>query len=517
MDVATTIATQIDGDSFAKIQLGDESTPAFLSLRDQLHKVKTAATDIHYICTMRRDGSSAVFVVDADYGYTTDAAAIGQPYPEAEPELLAGFSRPSADTEFTTDEWGTVLSGFSPIRNRSGTVVGLVGVDMDRTAILASINQLNIIISLVGLVAVFFTTLGLLYVDYRRSADEWKVEESEQKYRTLFEHAADAIFLVEASGNTLGKIVEANKSAAEMHGYTPEELPGRAINDLSVDSLEYAEFDKTRATLSSGWLHGERLHRKKDGSVFPVEFSATTLVIGEKTYVLIIDRDISNRKKSEESILRTTKKLNMLNAVIFNDIPNAVYSINGYLAISADSGEEKQKEYRAKEVEQIGRIYRTLDFAKNYQDLGKTPPRWQSVEQIFLFAISHIDVSSIQRTVHVAGLEVFAASPLEWVFQTLTDNVITKGKTATKISLSYSETPEGLSLIFEDNGVGIPDHLKEAVFERRFGRQKAMELFLVREILGITGITIRETGKAGYGARFEIHVPRGGYRFVTKL
>ncbi len=515
-DVATAIATQIDGDSFARIQLGDESTPAFLSLRDQLRKVKIATTDIHFIYTMRRDGSSAVFVVDADYGYTTDAARIGDPYPQAEPELMAGFSGPSADNEFTIDEWGTVLSGFSPIRDRSGAIVGLVGVDMDSNSVLASINQLNIIISLVGLVAVFLTTLGLLYVEYRRSLDERKVEESERKYRTLFEHAADAIFLVEADGPTLGKIVEANQSAADMHGYSPEELNQQSIHDLCLNNREYTRSEKAGTSLASGWLKGEHLHRKKDGSVFPIEFSATSLVIGDKTYLLVIDRDISNRKKSEESILQTTKKLNMLNAVTFNDIQNAVYSIAGYLAVSADASEEKPKEYREKEAEQIGRIYRTLDFARNYQDLGKTPPRWQNVEQVFLFAISHIDISSIQRTMNVKGLEVFADSLLERVFQTLTDNVVTKGKTATKVSLSYSETPDGLILVFEDNGIGIPDHLKEAVFERGFGKQKAMELFLVREILGITGITIRETGKDGTGARFEVHVPRGGYRFVPK-
>ncbi len=515
-DVAATIATQIDGDNFARIEPGDETSAAFLSIRDQLHRVKTATSDIHFVYTMRREGSGVVFVVDGDYGYTGDAASIGQPYPEAEPELFAGFSGPSADNAFTTDRWGTVLSGFAPIRDSSGTVVGIVGVDIDAGDATAAINRLDIIITLVGLTAALFAALGLFIVEYRRARNERKMEESERKYRTLFERAGDAIFLVETDGDTLGKIVEANSSAAAMHGYGPQELPGLNLDSLNVDNLPLGEPGKIRQTLLSGWLQGERVHRRKDGSTFPVEFSATGLVVGGKTYVLVIDRDITERKKSVEAIQRTTKKLNLLNVVTFNDIQNTVYSIDGYLELAGETSGETAKEYWQKERDLIRKIRRTLTFAKSYQDLGTTPPTWQNVGQVFLFAISHIDFSSIQRTIDVEGLEIYADALLERVFQALADNVITKGKTATKVSLTWKESPAGLTLIFEDNGVGIPENLKEAVFQRGFGSQKGMELFLVREILGITGITIRETGSPGSGARFEIHIPPGGYRFVRE-
>ena len=64
--------------------------------------------------------------------------------------------------------------------------------------------------------------------------------------------------------------------------------------------------------------------------------------------------------------------------------------------------------------------------------------------------------------------------------------------------------------------MGIPDANKEKIFERGYGRQPGMELFLVREILGITGITIREIGIYGAGACFEIFVPKKAYRFPDK-
>jgi len=55
--------------------------------------------------------------------------------------------------------------------------------------------------------------------------------------------------------------------------------------------------------------------------------------------------------------------------------------------------------------------------------------------------------------------------------------------------------------------------MKKKIFERKIGDRKGMGLFVVREILLITGITITETGTPGQGARFEILVPEGGFRF----
>jgi signal transduction histidine kinase len=172
--------------------------------------------------------------------------------------------------------------------------------------------------------------------------------------------------------------------------------------------------------------------------------------------------------------------------------------------------------YLEKEDVTLKRISRSLEFAKNYQDLGIKPPQWYNVNQTFVFAISHVDFSQIDRRVSLDGLEIYADPLLEQVFFTLAGNLITHGKTATQVTISYEETQDGLLVIFEDNGAGIPDNLKEKIFQRGFGAQKGMGLFLAREILEITGITIRETGTFGNGARFEIAVPRGSFRFMGK-
>jgi signal transduction histidine kinase len=67
-------------------------------------------------------------------------------------------------------------------------------------------------------------------------------------------------------------------------------------------------------------------------------------------------------------------------------------------------------------------------------------------------------------------------------------------------------------VICEDNGVGVPEEEKEKIFQREFGKHTGYGLFLAREILGITGFFIRETGIPGKGARFEILIPEGSFR-----
>ncbi|MCK9590832.1 MAG: PAS domain S-box protein [Methanoregula sp.] len=515
ISVAAIAASEIDGDSFTRLQAGDENSVDFIRIRDQLHQVKEASPDIRFIYTMRIHGDAVEFVVDGDYGYEDEGAVIGTEYPQAGPELLAGFLGPSADKEFTSDQWGTVLSGYSPVRDNSGAVVGIVGVDMDSSTVTAKMNRINMILYLVGIIAMFFVTLGIIVIERRRVIDEHNVEASEKKYRLLFERAGDSIVMLEAEGEKRGKIIAANTAAADLHGYSVDEILKKSIVDLyPPESSDYLS-DLVERLLNDEWLKVETLHIKKDGTVFPIEMNASLLDLGAKKYILTIERDITERKKAEHALQQVHKKLSLLNSVTFNDIQNAVFSLSGYLTLEKTNPEnEIVKNYRSQEEESVRKILNSLNFAKSYQDLGVNPPQWQNVNQSFILGISHLDFSQINRTVKLDNLEIYADSLLERVFFTLADNVLHHGANATVVTLGYQLVRDGLLLSFEDNGKGVPDAIKEKIFERGYGKkQKGMELFLVREILSITGITIRETGTLGKGARFEIFVPKGAYRF----
>ena len=220
---------------------------------------------------------------------------------------------------------------------------------------------------------------------------------------------------------------------------------------------------------------------------------------------------------AQDALNRATKKLSLLNSITFSDIQNAIFSLAGYFELEK-TGEpgERLQQYLDKETGIIRTITESLKFAKNYQNLGLKPPAWQNVGEAFLFGISHLDISDISRKLSVEGLEIYADPLLENVFFTLAENILLHGKTATEITFRYHESEEGLTLFFEDNGEGIQPDLKEKIFDRRNEERRGMGLFLAREILSVTGITIRETGEAGKGARFEISVPKGVYRFEER-
>ena len=133
-----------------------------------------------------------------------------------------------------------------------------------------------------------------------------KIEESEKRYRTLFESAGDAIFIVEAEGEAFGNILDANRAAAEMHGYTLDEiLTLNLIKDLDAPEDAAKAPDRINRIKNGEWIKAEVKHRKKDGTIFPVEISAGLLEYMGHKYLLAIDRDISKRKKMEKLILQS--------------------------------------------------------------------------------------------------------------------------------------------------------------------------------------------------------------------
>jgi signal transduction histidine kinase len=98
----------------------------------------------------------------------------------------------------------------------------------------------------------------------------------------------------------------------------------------------------------------------------------------------------------------------------------------------------------------------------------------------------------------------------------LIDNSFRHGGKITRIRMAAKLLENRLILTYEDDGLGIPADQKKRVFEKGVGANTGLGLFLVQEILAITGITVTETGEPGKGVRFELLVPEGGYEFKGK-
>lgn len=126
-----------DASALAALQPGDESTPIYLHLESRLQHIRDAHEDIALVYTMRLTDGVVRMLVDSDYSERSEGTAIGDPYDAVSPVLLRGFTEPSVNEDFYTDRWGTFLSAYAPIRDSTGTVVCILGVDMQRDRVIA--------------------------------------------------------------------------------------------------------------------------------------------------------------------------------------------------------------------------------------------------------------------------------------------------------------------------------------------------------------------------------------------
>ncbi|UCD77934.1 MAG: PAS domain S-box protein [Desulfobacterales bacterium] len=135
------------------------------------------------------------------------------------------------------------------------------------------------------------------------------IRENERRYRTLFESAGDAIFIIEAEGDNLGDIVDANQAAADMHGYDIDELLKlNLIKDLDAPEDAAVAPERAQRILEGEWIKAELNHRTKDDTIFPVEISAGLIEYMGNRYILAIDRDISVRREMEQMVLQAKQE-----------------------------------------------------------------------------------------------------------------------------------------------------------------------------------------------------------------
>jgi len=220
--------------------------------------------------------------------------------------------------------------------------------------------------------------------------------------------------------------------------------------------------------------------------------------------------DITERKRTEEALRLATHKLGLLSSITRHDVANKTAIILGYLDLAGRKSDDPAVvELVKKAVSQTLAIQGEMEFAKRYQALGTHRPEWIALDTVMP---RDQMPSTIAFEASLPGISVFADPMLEQVFANLLGNSIRHGETVTAIGVS-ARTEEGSLLVaWEDDGVGVAVDEKERIFEQGYGHNSGLGLFLAREILALTGITIREVGDPGRGARFELRMPQGGYR-----
>jgi len=224
-------------------------------------------------------------------------------------------------------------------------------------------------------------------------------------------------------------------------------------------------------------------------------------------------KEIDERRKVENSLHQINAKLNLVSSIARHDILNRLTVIYGIISLLQQGiSDPKFVGYLKKAEESAIAIKRQIEFTRDYKNMGLEKADWQDVKDSLRQSCENVDLKGASLDIFSENLEIFADPWLRKVFSNLIDNTLRYAEHVTKISVSFCESENGLDLFFEDNGVGIPFDEKEKIFERGYGKNIGYGLFMVREILAITELTIRETGEPGKGARYEIHVPKRYYR-----
>jgi PAS domain S-box-containing protein len=332
-----------------------------------------------------------------------------------------------------------------------------------------------------------------------------EVKESEILRREIIEQLPVAVFMKSVKD---GKYMFWNKASEQIFNLRATEVIGRTDLELfSQKMVSTIDKEDIEARLNQISISNKKITDKVRGQriihmiIVPI-FDSTNNI----QYIVGIGEDVT-----EETL---SMKIDLLFSITRRDILDQLSNIVSSLErAQLKSSREAMQTFFDKTLESIASIRNQMAFVRSLQDIGITSPTWQSVKKVFWEAVMLNPSNTIDIRMDMDDIELFADPLLPRVFYNLLANSIQHGDLQlTKIRLYAQKRGETLILIYEDNGKGIPLDEKEKIFEFGFGTGTGFGLFLIRELLGYTGITITETGEPGKGAKFEILVPNGKFR-----
>lgn len=245
------------------------------------------------------------------------------------------------------------------------------------------------------------------------------------------------------------------------------------------------------------------------------ETAVFTEFAGDIAYALY-NADLEEEHHYHDALKMANNKLNLLSGITRHDILNQTTGMAGLLALLEERvpDDPATREFVGHLQRSVDTIRRQISFTRDYENLGMIAPEWFAIESIVQMAGATANLGEVRLEAATGPVEVFADPMLEMVFVNLIDNALRHGESVTRIRVSCAPLDGGARIVIEDDGRGVPADMKDVIFEKGVGKNTGYGLFLVREILGITGMSIQETGTPGEGARFEIAVPAGRWRMA---
>jgi PAS domain S-box-containing protein len=294
--------------------------------------------------------------------------------------------------------------------------------------------------------------------------------------------------------------------------------------------VENREFS-TKNFKEDGWkLQADiKVHGKKAGSVEVRYLEERPTTAGNpflEEERLLIDAvaerlgRIIERKKAEERLKEmnkvlevTNEKLNVVGGLTRHDVRNKLSAVTGnvYLLRRKLTEDPKALEQLNDMETAVQLVEKIFEFARAYEKLGSEQLVNIDVGKAVEGAVSLFSDSGVKVMNECRGLTVLADSLLSHLFYNLIDNSLKYGEKTQQIRVHHKmSSGDELELVYEDDGVGIPDYMRSNLFKEGYtsGEGTGYGLFMIKRICEVYGWTIQETGKHGKGAQFTITIPK---------
>jgi PAS domain S-box-containing protein/putative nucleotidyltransferase with HDIG domain len=305
-------------------------------------------------------------------------------------------------------------------------------------------------------------TTGCVCVDHDVS-DQARIMQISTRYQLLSDQARDIILFIRFSD---GHILEANQSAIQAYGYPREEILALTMYDLYPADI----WDKLRVQMDQanrGGVLFETVHKRKDGTTFPVEISAHGADLDGERVLFGLIRDISERKRTEETLRAVDEQI----TTILNSAPVAIVTIdnNGLVTTWTPSAE---KMFGWKTAEVIGQRYplihadQTAEFdghlARTLQGESSFYPDAQRVRRDG----SMIDVAIRAAPLHDASTAVIGTLIMLEDISELKRSANALEKTNEQLKTLIDESPLAIVALDTDGRVETWNPRAEQIFER---------------------------------------------------
>ncbi len=318
-----------------------------------------------------------------------------------------------------------------------------------------------------------------------------------------------------------GKITVMNAMAEQLTGWSRQDVLGMDVAEVvrfvqGTDHIPLHHlFSTSLAESVRSTLPANAMLVRRDGVILPVDDSIAPIKdeSGETNGLVITFRDVTESKRLEKALAQANAKLGILNSITRHDILNQMTMLTGFLELC------KRREKNPELVSYLDRmsraastVQRQISFTKDYQDMGVKTPTWIPIGRQTAEAFAMLHLPGMILDDRTDGVEILADQLAEKVPYNLIDNSVRHGEHVKHIMMQAEQVGDRMLIVYQDDGKGIEAEIKEHIFENGFGKNTGLGLFLTREILSITDITIVENGRTDQGARFEIQVPSGGWR-----